>query len=257
MRRLVRETTLAQGSCRLIRERWAAFVLQLEMARKIVSGFPRDRRMRVKAHARKIVRIGDMSFSACEKQVAFPFHFFSRFLGSEFLRQSLKEDILDDLCFTRFFETGPRSHLLADSTAGWFAALVQVLHRRSRYWSITNPRASRFWDSKEFARFSHQLGVKKTDPCQTDEGSEMVVLTNAPWLSEVDARHNFSLPESQSFWADVFAAWVTTEWLQIAQGEEFVKQGRYGNALVRQRLVQAPPGDKDESVPRNSSLQQL
>ena len=83
------------------------------------------------------------------------------------------EDIMDDLCFTRFLklvENVDWLHgtpvpfpytaswkdpevMLADSTAMAFAVLIQVLHRRSRYWNIPDPGDGRLCVLKDFAPF--------------------------------------------------------------------------------------------------------
>ena len=60
----------------------------------------------------------------------------------------------------------------------------------------------------EFSPFSRRPDAKWIDPGQADEVSEMIVLINAPWLSEMDSRHTIRLPESLSVWVNVFAAWV-------------------------------------------------
>ena len=154
--------------------------------------------------------------------------------------------------FHQFFfflkKKGPRGRLVCMALqllsrilpAGKTTCLVGRLHRenfsrhprRSRYWSSTNSR-------EEFAQFSHVSTPAKL----TSSARWLFSRVHAPWLSEVNARHKFSLFESHSVGADVFAAWVTTEWLRITQGEELIQKGRFGNALVR-----APLGVKEESA---------
>ena len=112
------------------------------------------------------------------------------------------------------------------------------------------PRDSRVCDLKGLSRVSRQPDAKWIDLGQADEVSEMVVLTNAHWL-RMDSRHTCSLPESQSFWADVFVAWVSTELTKITQGEELIKKGPFGNVLVRQSLARASPDGEEESAKIN------
>ena len=69
------------------------------------------------------------------------------------------------------------------------AALEQVVHRRGRNWSVTNLLDSSVWDLKEFVRLSRQPDVKWMERCQADKVGTVVVLTDAPWLSEVDLKH--------------------------------------------------------------------
>ena len=56
------------------------------------------------------------------------------------------------------------------------------------------------------------------------------------------------LPESRFVWVDVFAAWVTTEWLKISKGEELIRKGRFGDAFVPQSFARATPHVEEESA---------
>ena len=55
-------------------------------------------------------------------------------------------------------------------------------------------------------------------------------------------------PESRFVWVDVFAAWVTTEWLKISKGEELIRKGRFGDAFVPQSFARATPHVEEESA---------
>ena len=96
--------------------------------------------------------------------------------------------------------------------------------------------------------FSRRPDAKWIDPGQADEVSEMIVLTDVPWLSEMESRHKSPLLGSLSVLVDVFAAWVTTEWLGISNGEELIKNGWFGNALVRRSLALASSDAREESA---------
>ena len=127
------------------------------------------------------------------------------------------EDIMDGLCFTRFLKLvhevdwlhgtpvsfpnsatwKDRQVVLADSTAKRFAALVQVLHRRIQFWSVTNPRDSRLSDLK----CSRRSEAKCIDPGQAARWllSQMHLgclrwtrCTNFLWLSHCSFGSMFS-----------------------------------------------------------------
>ena len=155
---------------------------------------------------------------------------------------------MDDLCFTQFLKlvqdvdwlngtpvSFPKSAswkdpqvLLADSTEKRFAALVQVLHRRNGYWSITNLRDN--------------VPVSHVD--QMRSVSIPAKLTKrARWLfSQMHLRclsTQFLCLSHCPF--GPITAWVTTEWLSFSNGEKLFKKGRFGNALVRRSLGRASP----------------
>ena len=201
--------------------------------------------------------------AACENRRALHPTSPSRFLQSEFLRLG-KRKASWTICFlTKFLElvqevdwlhgtlvSFPTSAswkdtqvLLADSPAKRFAALrpsfasqKQVLeHHDSSRLSFVGSHGIVPPDAKWIG-----LG-------QADDVSEMVVLANALWLSEVDAGAQFLLLESQSVWADVFVAWVTTEWYQDHTGRSAHQEGS-GNVRVRQSLARASLDVREESA---------